>query len=217
MVVIKKINEFCSDTRGDAIVVEATILFPIIIMIFAALVLLAMYLPQRAVLQNAAQVAAYAVATEHSDTWIVSDNNGNLGPLLVRPYNVYGAAFRSPSPGKAEAIAKNVSARSLVSTQGEVKAVAKIKNYLVYQEVVVTVSQTIRMPGAEALRFIGFPTELNIVQEAKAVVQNPDEFVRNVDIVMDLTEWLLAKFGISLYGALDSLNSNLSRIGLIKS
>lgn len=51
---MKKAKDLWRDDRGDA-VVEATILFPIIIMIFAGLVLLSMYLPTRANLQRATQ------------------------------------------------------------------------------------------------------------------------------------------------------------------
>ena len=69
---MKHLNCLWRDTRGDA-VVEATILFPIIIMIFAGLVLLAMYLPTRAALQRATQYAATAIATERSDTWLRHD------------------------------------------------------------------------------------------------------------------------------------------------
>ena len=60
------------DARGDA-VVEATILFPIIMMIFAGLVLLALYLPTRANLQRATQLAATVLATQRSDTWLTVD------------------------------------------------------------------------------------------------------------------------------------------------
>ena len=48
-------SDFIEDTRGDA-VVEATILFPIIMMIFAGLMLLAVYLPVRMTLQHNTQV-----------------------------------------------------------------------------------------------------------------------------------------------------------------
>ena len=54
MVIMKLQSDFIEDTRGDA-VVEATILFPIIMMIFAGLMLLAVYLPVRMTLQHNTQ------------------------------------------------------------------------------------------------------------------------------------------------------------------
>lgn len=44
-------------------VVEATVLFPIIILICAALVLLSIYLPMRAAMQRSTQLAPSAIAT----------------------------------------------------------------------------------------------------------------------------------------------------------
>ncbi len=64
-----KLRVLWKDERGDA-VVEATILFPIIMMIFAGLMLLAMYLPTRALLQRATQYTATALATERSGRWL---------------------------------------------------------------------------------------------------------------------------------------------------
>ena len=54
------------DTRGDA-VVEAAMLFPIIILICAALVLLSIYMPLRAAMQRSTQYAATAIATIGED------------------------------------------------------------------------------------------------------------------------------------------------------
>ena len=63
VVQLKRWTYLLRDTRGYA-VVEATILFPIMMMIFAGLMLLAVYLPNRAVLQRATQYAATAMATK---------------------------------------------------------------------------------------------------------------------------------------------------------
>ena len=48
-------------------VVEATILFPIIMLVFAGLFLLSVYLPTRAILQRATQYAADGIATARSE------------------------------------------------------------------------------------------------------------------------------------------------------
>ena len=69
---MKQIRTLVRDQRGDA-VVEATVLFPIIILICAALVLLSIYLPMRAAMQRSTQLAATAIATQRSDTWLRFD------------------------------------------------------------------------------------------------------------------------------------------------
>ena len=89
VVQLKRWTYLLRDTRGYA-VVEATILFPIMMMIFAGLMLLAVYLPNRAVLQRATQYAATAMATESSDTWIYFDENN-------MEYKWYGGGFQLPN------------------------------------------------------------------------------------------------------------------------
>ena len=81
---------------------EATILFPIIFMIFFGLVILAMYLPTRSALQYATQGAANALAIEQGDTWLNYDENnlsykwtGSKSELS----NVYVALFKSMGKG----------------------------------------------------------------------------------------------------------------------
>jgi len=200
------------DTNGD-VVVEAAILFPVIIMIFAALVLLAMYLPQRAVLQEAAQAAVVAIATERSDTWIAFDGNGDRIERYDQPRqpNVYTGfirnAFFNRSVGrqKAGSIVETLVARGFISSPGRISIEYDVINYIIYQEVIVNVSQSIPMPVN--LSFIGFPESITLTQEARAVVQNGDEFVRNVDIAKDMAIWLEKKFGGSetFRGALDKI------------
>jgi hypothetical protein len=90
---------------------------------------------------------------------------------------------------------KNFGGRGIVFAPGRVDVEYEVKNYVIYQEVVVRVKQTIPMPVN--LSFIGFPRDLEITQEARAVVQNGDEFVRNIDIAKDMVIWLDNKFNIS--------------------
>lgn len=205
-----RLKQFVKDTCGDA-VVEAAILFPIMIMIFAALVLLAMYLPQRMILQEAAQYTAAAIATEASDTNIAFDNEGNR--IEKTPDNVYAALFKgifgSADPtDHVQQIANHMAENAIFPVGSEITAEVKVKNYIVYKELTVTLKQTVPMPVD--FSFIGFPTELQLVQQASAVVQNGDEFVRNIDIAKDMAKWLDNKFGIS-----QSMSGALSKIKVV--
>lgn len=190
-----KINKFIKDTDGDA-VVEATILIPIMIMIFAALVLLSMYLPSRAVLQRATQYAATAIATEKSDTWLSFDEK-SMSYLWAKDKkslnNVYVSLIKSVVPGdddadKAETIVRKVEENGISVKAGTLTVEYGIVNYIVYKEIIVTATRTI--PVAVDLSFIGFPKEIPITVTSTAVVQNGDEFVRNMDIAVDLVEHL---------------------------
>ena len=192
------------DTRGDA-VVEAAILFPIIIMVFAGLVLLAVYLPTRAVLQRATQYAATAIATGRSDTWLRFDEGdmeyywlSDRGDLE----NVYTSLFRAilnteknDEAAQAESIVTSMEQKGIFKLTGELTVELGVVNYVIYKEVVVTATRTIPVPVN--LSFVRFPEEIPITVTSTAVVQNGDEFVRNVDLAVDFVEYLDEKYEIS--------------------
>jgi len=199
---------FLTNTSGDALV-EAAILFPIMIMIFAALVLLAAYLPNRAALQRATQYAATAIATESSDAWLRYDDsslsyywetdNDNRS-------NVYVSLFSSVGDiqAKGEDIVVGIDRRLISSKSGELIVNCQIVNRVIYKEVVVTAAREIKSPVN--LSFVGFPEAFLITVTSTAVVQNGDEFVRNTDLASDFTDYIFEEFeltnitdGISTY------------------
>lgn len=199
----KQRENLWNDVRGDA-VVEATILFPIIIMVFAGLVLLAMYLPTRATLQQATQYAATAIATERSDTWLRHDPDSmtyyweterkDLG-------SVYGALLGALTGNKrddadnAEQTVIGMEQSGVLKPAGELSVEYGVVNYIVYKEIVVTATRTIPMPVD--LSFVGFPSEIPVTVTSTAVVQNGDEFVRNMDLARDLTLFLAEEFNLT--------------------
>lgn len=199
----KQRENLWNDVRGDA-VVEATILFPIIIMVFAGLVLLAMYLPTRAALQQATQYAATAIATERSDTWLRHDPDSmtyyweterkDLG-------SVYGALLGALTGNKrddadnAEQTVIGMEQSGVLKPAGELSVEYGVVNYIVYKEIVVTATRTIPMPVD--LSFVGFPSEIPVTVTSTAVVQNGDEFVRNMDLARDLTLFLAEGFNLT--------------------
>ena len=209
-----KLRVLWKDERGDA-VVEATILFPIIMMIFAGLMLLAMYLPTRALLQRATQYTATALATERSDTWLRC--NPETGDYYwVRDKRelgtVYGAALGAlkgnnrDEADHAEQLVTVMESKGVVITGNDLEVNYGVINYVVYREIIVTATKHIKLPVD--LSFVGLQNEIPITVTSTAVVQNGDEFVRDIDLAADiakdigekhnLDETLLGKIGIFL-------------------
>lgn len=199
MAVLQNRNRLLSNQKGDA-VVEAAILFPIMIMIFSALVLLAIYLPTRAALQKATQYAATAIASEISDEWLFfnessmnyywEDNINNLP-------NVYQALFLDAGEltGKGENIVVRVEGQAISSKAGVLNVECCIVNKIIYKEVVVTATRKFKDPMS--LTTIGFPEYVVITVTSTAVVQNGDEFVRNMDIAVDFVNYISEKFHLN--------------------
>jgi len=201
------------DSNGDA-AVEATILFPIMIMIFAALVLLSVYLPARAALQRAAQHTATALATESSDTWLFFDEDSMS---YYREYdrkqlkNVYADLFTGSSDisSKGEAIIIDNENRSITSKTGNlIVEECLIINRILYKEVIVTATREFPVPVD--LSFIGFPGSISITATSVAVVQNGDEFIRSVDIAGDFAAFIVEKY--NLFNITDAINSFGNRV-----
>lgn len=197
-----KRQAFWKDTGGYA-VVEATILFPIIFMVFAGLMLMAMYLPTRALLQRATQYTATALATERSDTWLRCDpTTGEYYWLDDRKDlgTVYGAVFGAlkgnnrDEADAADQLVRKIESEGLVRVSADFEVQYGVLNYIVYKEIIVTATKTIKMPVD--LTFVGLKNEIPITVSSTAVVQNGDEFVRNIDLAVDLVTDLSEKYGL---------------------
>jgi len=193
------IRSFIKNEKGDALV-EAVIIFPIMIMIFAGLVLLAIYLPTRAALQHATQYAATALATERSDTWLFFDKDSMTyyrRPDRTLLTNVYVALFSGAGDvqTKGDDIVTAVEGRAISSKAGALSVECHINNWIVYKEVVVTAVREFSTPVD--LSLIGFPETIPVTVTSTAVIQNGDEFVRNMDLACDFVKFIAEKFGIS--------------------
>jgi len=199
------------NTDGSA-VVETTILFPIITMVFAALVLLAVFLPSYAVLHRATQFAATAIATEERDTWIFFDDTTlsySWETDKSRLKNVYADLFESEDIAeRGEKITREVESRSISSKEGELTVTAYVENKIIYKEVVVTASREYPMPVD--LSFIGFPKTITVRAASSAQAQNASDFVRNIDIASDFASFISDKYELSNVG--DSISSFGARI-----
>jgi len=207
------ISSLQNDTAGDA-VVEATILFPIMIMIFAALVLLSTYLPTRAVLQRATQYAATAIATENSDTWLFYDESSMSYYFETdkrKLKNVYAELFTADDDvqSKAETIVKEIESRSISRTVGTLSVESYIDNKLLYKEAIVTATREFTMPVN--LSLIGFPETIHVTATSTVAVQNANEFVRNVDIANDFASYIAKRYDLeNISEAISSFGERIS-------
>ena len=197
---------------GGFAVIEAAVVFPIMFMVFLALVMLAIYLPQRAMLQRSTQLAATAIATEMGDTWIYFDSDtlsyGRYTKTSQLP-GIYTALFNTNTGGlanKAVGIARKADEKENIPliANGELTVSCEIINYAIYREIVVTSTRAIKIPVDFSA--ISFPDTLEMSVTAKAVVKDGDDFVRNVDLGVSFLAWLNQQCGG--YDMLDAFGSN---------
>lgn len=197
---MKWIKELKRTESGFA-VVEATILYAILFLTLFMIILISMYLPTKAALQNATQKAATAIALEQSDTWLnynedslvytSETNKSSLDNVYVSLFNGYD----SNDAAKAKDIVQNALDESLLYYGGTVDVDYGMVNKVIYKEVVVSATYSVDMPID--LSFIGGGDEIEFTVTSCATVQNGDEFVRNVDIVVDVVKAIDEKYDIS--------------------
>jgi len=192
-----------SSTGGFA-VVEAVIVLPTMLMVFLALIMLAIYLPQRAMLQRSTQLAATAIAAEMGDTWVYYDKD-NLTYKRYTKFSqlpdaklVYKGLFNSNTnemANKALAVVKQADKVENIPliANGDLTVKCDIVNYLIYKEIIVTSTRSIKIPVDFA--WIQFPTILEMSVTAKATVKDGDGFVRSIDMGVSFLAWLNYYFG----------------------
>jgi len=185
-------------SSGGFAVVEATILFPFMFMVFLALVLCAIYLPQRALLQRATQLAATAIATEIGDTWIEYDVNTMSYKKKTNPPGVYAGLFNTDTSAyatKAVNIARKIDEKENIPliSNGTLTVSCTITNYAIYREITITSTRNINVPVDFSWAL--FPRTIEMSVTAKATVKDGDGFVGNVDMGIGFLAWLDYQFG----------------------
>lgn len=203
----RTVEKFLKERSGSA-VVEATILLPIIIMTFIVMFLLSVYLPSRAVLQRATQHAATGIATAKSDSTF-HFTAGNYQETTSYD-NVYAALFAKIDTGAAEAAVKDYCRKAVILNGDDIEVDCGVTNYVIYKEVYVTATQSIKSPIK--LSFLGLSDTINLTVTSMAVVQNGDEFVRTMDIAADFTNYLADKAGIDLSAAMQKVHDVMNFI-----
>lgn len=193
-----------NNNKGYA-VVEATLIFPLIIMIFTGLMLLASYLPQKAVLQYVTQHTATMLATESSDTWLTYQvDKGEMTRFNDKSklQNVYvsllGSLFVNEKGGNAEEIVVKKEGDAIHFATSTLNVECSVMNAVIYKEISVQATSVFESPVN--LGLVGFPSTIPVTVTSTAVVQNGDEFIRNVDIAADLVLFFAEKYNVDVSG-----------------
>ena len=203
-------NLFCqNDERGD-VIVEATILLPLIILIYAGFVLLATYMPVRGNVQRAAQYAASIISIQESDTWIKYDKE-QLKQQWMKKDELPND--RSKKQETAEKFVTSILDNGIVANGGEIQEVkCDVTNYVIYKEIVVTVEYEVQLPFGIPL--IGLDSHYIVTESATAIIDDGDGFVRNVDMLTDFVNYLDKKYNLKLSELSECLNKVFDFMGI---
>lgn len=218
-----------------AIMVEAAIYIPVVMMIVVALIELALFNMQEYMMMYEAQrvsaVVSRDVAYVGYGQFDMGKNNQidfvsfPSGTQVESYYSAYheristlyreiSGIISAASEGKTDAsgfvskFADAAASSSLIAIGTVSSPTIKVSDNLLGTGVTVTFTHEIPVPGV--LRYLGYDGTTDLRVAAYTYSVNPSEFARNVDLATDMLDFVFEKLGLS--GSFNELKSKTSDI-----
>lgn len=221
---IKNIKNSIKDENG-LVIVEATIVFPIMFFVLFFIIFIGNMYFEQAKIDSIVSTYAVKGAEYVADPNLYYVDKGESLPTEVRNMDIepYRYIIGSISNGKIKEIEDNLSTEikdkiadgsmiffsnqrvSVVGSDND--KIAKFKNYVVYSTFVVQVNYEIKFP----IRFLmdNEPVIAKLSSRAEVSVSDSPEFIRNVDMVVDLLDGTDTAENIK--GIFDKINSFIEK------
>lgn len=213
-------------SEKGAVMVEAAIYVPLVLCTVMALIYLALFNMQEYMMMYQAQRVAAVAAREEAYTGYDSFGMGAHNQIdfdwgsgnypseaeLIAYYEAHNstlpAMYREigsllhlagvPGPDTSKYIGRFGNAAidaSLLALGTISQPEIDIEYSILGTQVTVVINHSIPMPGV--IRYLGLPDGLTMYEAAYTYSINPSEFVRNVDLAVDLTSYIFEKLGLS--------------------
>lgn len=185
-----------NDENGLA-VVEATILLPFCMIMVIAIFYAAIFMCQKANLQANLENTLLYYKNTYSDTYVAAKGqmayqksgevqaaNGSSfeEPVEKFPYRFFGMKFNSAA---FESFFRSMCGNMFFDTGSNVKVHSDKHNYIIYKTLTAKVSQQVK--PAVSLAMVGGPRTMEIEATGTVVINDGDDFIRNVDFIIDVT------------------------------
>ena len=182
-------------SRGS-ITVEASIIVPLVILSISAEIYMGLLLYQRSLKQSAAEAAVQAGA----QAWVTgTDIIETSGPINAdsKNFKLYRRLYDSEKDKRIEKIqdyALSLSSKTELIPPVKSTAEAVLTDYAVYRKLEVRIYKHYRMPLGKLMKLFGGDDTVTISAKATSTINDPDEFIRTADLVIDIEKKLENKF-----------------------
>lgn len=193
---------FKKSEQGTAMV-EATLMLPFCMIMIVGVLYAALYLCQKANIQSNLETALLYYKVAESDTYVESkaqmeyDGSGleavgsNYG--TVRYLNPYRFFFMNFKESDYKSFFRSICGHMFFDSGENVAVSARRHNYIFYKTIEATATQTVKPPIN--LTWVGGPEEMTIEVTGEIVINDGDDFIRNVDFAIDmLADTKMGKF-----------------------
>lgn len=214
-------NKFKKDDTGASSVIEMTLIFPLVLFVMGFLIYTGSYVMQSVTIYNDAQRIAVAASREagipgyenlYQGAGVTSKADFNwpdnsapaisvINALMSEhdPYRYWGSGFLDSSEiSTLETNMERLVADNSFLASSNVDCTITTSNNILSQQVQVRVVKYISAP--QLFQALGLADNISIDVTATAVVGDPAEFIRNTDMVFDLTEYMMDNLKIGSSG-----------------
>lgn len=219
------IRQKLHNQKGSMVIVEATIVFPVMLFVLLFIIFIGNTYYEQAkvddiVLRYAIKGAEYA-----ADPYQRSVEKGEiptdtkkikLAPYRYLPFLSDFGYISEVEEELSKAVVNEIKRGGMIFFNnanakvvgGEDGAIAKFENHVLYSTFVVQVEYQIKFP----IRFMGEsrPTIINLTSRAEVPVNDEAEFIRNVDMAVDLLQG--TSFGDTISSIFKKVNGFIEKI-----
>ncbi|MCX7921387.1 MAG: pilus assembly protein [Clostridia bacterium] len=226
---IKKLN---NDHRGS-LTVEAALIVPVMLLCVVAVIYICILLYQQVYVQSLASDAAErgaAVWTNPSKDMFMEQ----IKKEQMKQTSLYWRLFESDSKKEEkrkrikEYVNYQIQKYSILGRNNSdnknnqlnfdnVKVECKTEDWIVYKKLVVSIDHKYPMPFGKMLSNFGIDANYTVTGKAEVVINEPTEFIRNTDFLLDTVQEIDNKTGNNLQNLRDKVGGLVSKFaGKIK-
>ena len=184
------------DAQTGSITAEASIIIPLVILCIAAVIYIGLLMYQRSLIQSAAEMAAEAGAAAWASGTgaIVTSRPAHPESKDFRLYRRIFDSGRDQRLKRIEEYAMALSSQNEIVTSSGTAAEARVIDYAVYRKLEVTVIKHYKIPLGRLVMLFGGSDTVTISVKAVSTINDPAEFIRTADLVIDIEKKLESKF-----------------------
>ena len=182
--------------QKGSITVEASIIVPLVILSLAAVIYMGLLLYQRSLVQSAAEMAANqgAAAWASGTGEIATSRPTDPETKKIKLYRRIYDSDKEQRLKRIEEYALALSSRNEIVPASGAAAEAKIIDIAVSRKLEVRVERYYKMPLGRFVKLFGGSDTITISVKAVSVINEPAEFFRTADLVIDIEKKLEEKF-----------------------
>ncbi|HHW48862.1 MAG TPA: hypothetical protein GXX14_09630 [Clostridiaceae bacterium] len=182
--------------QKGSITVEAAIVIPVVILSIVVVIYIVLIMYQKAYMQAVADDAASrgAAAWDKSASSLetIRVEKENLGDRGLY-WRIYDPEKTSRQKAVEEYLDRKYGRYGILRESSR-WSMAELKDYIIYKKLVVTMENSYRLPIGGLLSMFGIDGYFTIKAKSEAVVNEPVEFIRNIDFLIDMERKLERRF-----------------------